>query len=195
MKGEIALNNLIELDKIFKNNKSEYWLSCGTLLGVYRDGDFIGHDTDTDLCLNIHSLDKKLINDILTNGFKVKHVFGRIKDGFEITIEKDNVKTDIFLFYKNENKWYHSVYDNFTGFDCVKYDYIFNKFNITEITFKNYNFCIPLEVEDVITQQYGKRWREIDKNWLYSKSPYNIVNTQIRIPISESKNDLKKLIN
>jgi hypothetical protein len=56
MNKEIALNNLKQLDRIFRENNSEYWLSCGTLLGFYRDGDFIGHDTDTDICLNIDSL-------------------------------------------------------------------------------------------------------------------------------------------
>lgn len=29
--------------------KGAYWLSAGTLLGIYRDGDFIPHDTDIDL--------------------------------------------------------------------------------------------------------------------------------------------------
>lgn len=193
MNKKIALKNLIDLDKILRENDSEYWLSCGTLLGFYRDGDFIGHDTDTDICVNIESLNKKLINSLLTNGFTIGNVFGRLDDGFEIAIHRQGVKTDLFFFYKKEGYWYHSVYAHFTNVDSLKFDYVYNQFGLKETEFLNYNFTTPNDIESVITQQYGKNWKIPDKNWIYYSSPYNIVSTGKRILKSDTNNDFNKL--
>lgn len=181
MDKKIALQNLIDLDKIFKETNSEYWLSCGTLLGLHREGDFIGHDTDTDVCVNIDSLNKKLIDSLLANGFNIIRVFGRIDDGFEIAIGRNGVKTDLFFFYKNGDKWYHSVYSNFTQTDSVKYDYIFKPFKLKETEFLGYKFITPDDIENVITQQYGPDWATPTSNWRYDTSPKNSINTGIRV--------------
>lgn len=194
MDKKIALKNLIDLDKILREGNSEYWLSCGTLLGFYRDGDFIGHDTDTDICINIDSLDKKLINSLLKSGFTIGNVFGRLDDGFEIAIHRQGVKTDLFFFYKKEGYWYHSVYANFTHKDSLKYDYVFNKFGLKETEFMGYNFVTPDNIESVLIQQYGEEWEIPNKEWVYHKSPKNIIITDKRILKSDTNIDLKKII-
>jgi len=193
MNKEIALNNLKQLDRIFRENNSEYWLSCGTLLGFYRDGDFIGHDTDTDICLNIDSLNRELITEIINNNFKIEHIFGRYDDGFELTIRKDGVKTDIFLFYKKE-KWYHSVYSDFTNVDSLKHDYVFKPFGLKETEFLGHKFITPDDIESVIIQQYGFNWKTPDKNWSWYLSPKNIENLGIRVLKELSILDFNNLI-
>jgi phosphorylcholine metabolism protein LicD len=195
MNKKIALENLIDLNEIFKKNGAEYWISCGTLLGLYRDGDFIGHDRDTDLCLNINSLNSTLINDILINDFEIGNIFGRFNDGFEIALHKNGVKTDLFLFYKNDNYWYHSVYSNFTQIDSLKYDYVFKPFELKETEFLGHKFITPDDIESVIIQQYGDDWRIPNKNWSYYTSPANLVKTDKRVLKSDTYNDFKKIIN
>jgi phosphorylcholine metabolism protein LicD len=194
MNKQVALENLKQLDRIFRENNTEYWLSCGTLLGLYRDGDFIGHDNDTDVCININSLNKKLLTDIEKNGFKIGNIFGRLEDGFEIALNKNGVKTDLFFFYKKENYWYHSVYSNFTQIDSLKHDYVFKPFNLKETKFLGHKFITPDDIELVIIQQYGDNWRIPNKNWSYYQSPKNIINTNIRILFSDTKNDHKKIL-
>jgi phosphorylcholine metabolism protein LicD len=194
MNKKVALKNLIDLDSIFRDNKSEYWLSCGTLLGLYRNGDFIGHDKDTDLCVNINSLNKDLINSIVNNGFKISSVFGRLKDGFEIALNRNGVKTDLFFFYKNNDYWYHSVYSDFTKVDSLKHDYVFKKFGLKETEFLGHEFITPDDIESVIIQQYGEDWKIPNSKWLYYKSPKNIINTYKRVLKTDTNLDYQKII-
>lgn len=193
MNKEIALKNLKDLDKIFRETKTEYWLSCGTLLGFYRDGDFIGHDTDTDVCVSIKCLNKNLLDKLKNKGFSVIRSFGRIYDGFEIALTRGGVKTDLFFFYKTKNKWYHSVCANFTATDSIKYDYIFKPFSLKEKEYLGHTFFVPENEEDVIIQQYGENWRVPNKNWSYFTSPKNVVATGLRIKDVDCENDLKNI--
>lgn len=191
MDRKIALDNLITLDKIFKKNNTKYWISCGTLLGFYRDNNFIGHDTDTDICVEIESLNKNLIFDIEDNGFEIQHVFGLIDDGLEITIRKNGVKTDIFFTYKlDNNKIYHSVYSDFRESDYLKHNYIYDRFETKYQNFLGHDFSVPDDIEYVIKQQYGNEWMIPNKNWIYYLSPKNIQHTHIRV----EKTHIKKLL-
>ena len=40
---------LFKLDEVLNQNGLQYWLNYGTLLGAYRDHDFINHDYDLDI--------------------------------------------------------------------------------------------------------------------------------------------------
>ena len=72
MNIEKALSNLKDLCLCFNNNSVEYWLSCGTLLGVIRDNSLIKHDNDVDVCVNSIFLNKEFVSTKLAvfPGFK-----------------------------------------------------------------------------------------------------------------------------
>jgi phosphorylcholine metabolism protein LicD len=182
IKKKEALDNLIELDKLFRELNVEYWLTCGTLLGFYRDNDFIAHDKDTDICVNSEHFNGYVLKRILSKGFKIHKCFGELEDGFEISFFRNGVKTDIFLFYKNEDKWYNSVYADFTSIDCLKFDYVYEPFEISENIFLGYSFKTPKNIEHFLKQQYGDNFMIPNKNWIWWKSPKNLKDTNIRIP-------------
>jgi lipopolysaccharide cholinephosphotransferase len=46
------LNILKTIDEIFDNNKIDYWIDAGTLLGAYRNNGFIPWDDDIDISVN-----------------------------------------------------------------------------------------------------------------------------------------------
>lgn len=190
-----ALDNLIELDKIFKKNGSEYWLTCGTLLGFYREGDFIGYDSDIDVCLDSKSLNKKVIKDLLSSKFVIEKVFGDLENGFELSLHRQGVKTDIFIFYKDESGWYNSVWTNEVKSISRQLKYVYTPFELGEGEFLGHSFPIPKDVEKYLIEQYGKNFRTPNKNWYWDKSPLNLVVTDNLIPISVSQKVLKKLIN
>lgn len=193
MNIEKALSNLKDLCLCFDNNNIEYWLSCGTLLGVIREGGLIKHDNDVDVCVNSIHLTGELIRQITNFGFKVKNTYGELQDGFEITIERFGEKIDIFFFYKKPNYWYHSVYANFSKGTYDKFDYVFLPFELTKIEFDGFQYSIPSNPEFVIEQQYGPDWKIPNKNWSYYKSPFNIKPIKGKCYSFDSKEDFKKL--
>jgi len=106
-----ATSVLEEVDKIFKELNIDYWLDFGTLLGAYRNKDFIRHDMDIDL--------GAFLNQYNNDNYKVfqKHGFKKIIDftidkgtyGREETYEYLGVHIDIFYYTKSENEkaFYH----------------------------------------------------------------------------------------
>ena len=70
-KAQLRMLDLLKfLDKICKENKLEYWLDSGTLLGAARHGGFIPWDDDTDVCMMKEDAEKlkKIMQDKIWNG-------------------------------------------------------------------------------------------------------------------------------
>jgi hypothetical protein len=181
MDKDLALKNLIELDKLFRSLSVEYWISCGTLLGFYRNNDFINHDEDTDICIPSKYLNKNLIESIKKLGFKIKNKFGRISDGFELSIHKNGIKTDLFFVYERDGKWYHSVYSGFGQKEKIKHDYVFSPFKIAKKEFLGYKFSVPDKTESHLIEHYGENYKYPAKVWKYHESPQNIFHTNIKV--------------
>lgn len=190
-----AIRALNECTNIITRNNGKYWISCGTLLGAIRDGDFISHDNDIDLCIEAQSFNYNIINNLLKNQFIIIRKYGLLKDGFELTIKKYNIKIDLFFFYKTDDRWYHSVYSDITKTDALKYDYVFKPFQLTKIKFLGYEFFAPDNPKDYLSQQYGDDYMTPNPNWCYYKSPKNITKTDIRIKTMDTENDFNYLIN
>jgi hypothetical protein len=61
-----ALNFLLgHFHNKMMDQKLEYWLEGGALLGFYRNGKFIGHDDDLDVCLERKTLLNPAFNEVL----------------------------------------------------------------------------------------------------------------------------------
>lgn len=188
-----GIQNLIDLDRVFRKNGVEYWISCGTLLGFHREGSFISHDTDIDICVNIEYLSEKMLLDIFKTGFDFVKVFGTIEDGLEIAIRKNGIKVDLFFFYKKEKYWYHSVYSDFTAHDCLKHDYIFSPFELVEKEYLGHKFFVPSNTDAYLSEQYGKNFWKKSEEWKYYSSPKNIVHTDKRILFEKTVLDFEKI--
>jgi cytidyltransferase-like protein len=55
-KSKNSLEFLKLITSEFDKNNVPYWIDCGTLLGAYRESDFIEHDDDIDISVNIDHL-------------------------------------------------------------------------------------------------------------------------------------------
>jgi hypothetical protein len=118
MENDIAFKNLLVVKSVLDRHKVPFFLAYGTLLGAYRDKDFLPGDDDIDLGV-ISPIDlrtRKSIGWMLYDlGFKPQeimfNVFGRMeaaeigyngddKTGI-IVCQKDDTKLTIF-FYKHD---------------------------------------------------------------------------------------------
>ena len=197
-----ALDTLLDLKKIFDSISLEYWLTDGTLLGLHREGDFINHDKDIDVGIFIENWLKhpNALKLISQSGFKLNHQFGEKDCGYEISIIKRNIKIDLFFFYKNspparyvskfdeekfKNIYWSACWKNAGGDKRKMIVYKYEPFKLVQKTFKNNTFNVPDDVEKYIIQQYGPNWRIKDTNWKWDSSPFNLIQTEIIVPVKK----------
>jgi len=143
-------NSLLEFLEI------PYWISAGTALGLYRDGDFIPHDTDIDvevLGKDIKSYDK-LIDAFKEEGFRL----------FRKMICLNNNKCMQLAFY---NETWEVIYDIYIYYDEGGDNYInHNEFGVLKIPKRMVDtkeiigdYIFPSDIEEYLKFRYGKDWR------------------------------------
>lgn len=130
---------------ILEENKINYSLGFGTLLGLYRDKDFIGHDTDVDILILGKESIKKL-NKAIERGEFAKHDMFREKDGIAVSYK------DIYC----------DLYPLEERVDCYKwlnYKLSYEQLPLSELEFCGQKIKIPKNPEKYLEARYGKKWR------------------------------------
>ena len=169
--GYTYLNQIeVELEKA--GIKS--FITYGTLLGIIREGKFIGHDSDIDIgVIYDSSFSWERLENVLNNvGMKKKHQF--VLDGniTEQTYICGELSIDFFLFYQYDNEQ-QVAYAYFRKPDETYEDDSFEVSRnivpaVKEIK-KNENekgcFLIPQNAEEFLEKVYGKNWKIPDPNW------------------------------
>lgn len=192
---KVALGLLIELDRIFKNTNTEYWISGGTLLGFVRDGNFIKNDYNINIGVSATCLNSNLIHALESNHFRIKSKKGKLTDGFELLLCKNDIEIYISFFYRSAGKVYCSSYAYQNGDGFLKHDYIFKEFILTRKNFLGYEFSIPQNPEDYIIQHYGINFKYNTRRWRYAEGPVNVVCSGKRINEIDAANDFDQLKN
>jgi len=191
--SSLGVKNLSDIDKILRKEKIPYWLQDGTLLGYYREKNFIGHDSDTDIGIMFKDFSVEAIKSLEKIGFKVTSMFGRPEDCLELSLVRFHVKTDIFFYYEEEDYIYHSAFSpKKTGAYENRIDYRYKKFNTKEIDFFEKKFFVPVDELKFILTKYGENWAKPDPTWDWCYSPKNHHETELIVPKDEA---LKKFEN
>mgnify|MGYP006282747293 CR=1 FL=1 len=165
---------------MFDYHNVSFWITDGTLLGYYRENDFINHDHDMDIAVFIDDWKDEILVDLKRKEFKLLYIYGDKSCGLEYTLLKNNIRTDIFFFYKENNYYWHAAWDisKIKSFlNMIKY--LYEPFKLKEIKFKNINLKIPENTEKYIIQKYGKNWKTPIKKWRWNYDPKNYKKTNI----------------
>ena len=108
---------LQNLKESLDSKKILFWLDFGTLLGAYRDHDFIKHDLDLDIGTFWENAEE-VRNTLLDNGFKILKEFRVGKDGvggLEQTYYYKGVTVDVFYFHKENSIMYCNSFSRILG--------------------------------------------------------------------------------
>lgn len=129
-----------------------WWLDFGTLLGFYRDGRIIDHDSDLDVGVVYEDFYKNIDtikNKIDELGFymtKVSDLF------YRINLSKTNeLHCDIFLF-KNKDNVYKTHFKEYLS----KHEEIFP---LNKRVFFKTEFNVPNNIEYFLETRYGSNWK------------------------------------
>ena len=156
MPTEHAKDVLFEVDELLKIYGIDYFLSCGTALGLYRDGNFIPWDDEIDI--EIFSEHFVLALDDLRELF--------IENGFIARATPRGNTSKMGLFKKGVKIAIGSIYRDNNGYRCDLYQ------KFPESFFDNpqiYNFCgrdfrLPGPTDEYLTFYYGD-WKTVIKSY------------------------------
>lgn len=172
---EIALENLRILAPILDKAEITWGPAFGTLLGIYRDGDFISWDEDTDLYILEEDISKlfDLLFDLRSIGFELL----RVERGGIYSIGRNGEYIDFNVM--------KTIGDGVRGMNCT-YFFLDKYFKERQqILFKGINLSIPSDIDEYLTMLYGD-WRTPVKSYNYEQSKLHIFLDKIKIWIKSS---------
>ncbi len=165
------------IDEVSSIEKVNYWLTCGSLLGAYREHGFIKHDDDIDIGILSECINKSFIERLINNGF----VLGNIKETSD-----NKYKMVSFKFKKVSIDFYGFTFDNnqkthVTGFWSLPLEgktyyesslknkfcvcLIHHKFDeIIRVPFKSIQVPVLKNTPEVLEGLYGPSFMKPDKH-------------------------------
>jgi hypothetical protein len=188
LQKDTVVRNLIDARSILDSLGIRCWLTDGTLLGYFREGDIIEHDRDVDLGLFIEDYQDAIVPAFRDCGFDVMYVLGEKKQGLEISFVRDGVKVDLFFFYREGDRLWHGAWE---GMDkgrkrnLIKYYY--EPFDLRQIDFLGSAFNVPADTLKYVETKYGPDWRTPVKDWDWAMGPANAVRTDVVLPRNKKK--------
>ena len=174
---EQALKNLIDTRAVFDRLGIPFCLMDGTLLGAYRDGDFIAGDyDDIDIGFDAEYFDKAsaIFAEFLKMGFKKNRPQWDFRGRFEGgTVARDGSHIDFFCFHKEKDVAYNLARNALPDKSKEYMTYLhpvecFERFE--RLIFKGMEFNIPNKPESFLRSRYGDWETPIRRgegfNWL-----------------------------
>ena len=152
MDSKKAFEDLKLVKKVCDICKIPFFLTCGTALGIYRDGEFLIDDKDIDI--GIIGRDKReIIKDGLKeNDFRVIQ-FNPKFTGYHLTVKR-NIVIDVHFFDREGD--FYQCYVKYQK-PCISFPAEFGKFK--KINFKGLKFDSPALTEKYLTYVYGN-WKD-----------------------------------
>ncbi len=167
-----------KLKEAFEELNIPYWLEYGTLLGAYRDKNFISNDLDIDLGLFLSDSSPLVAKKLAEKGFvrERKITIDNGSYGLEESYNYKGVGVDLFYFVKQGEQVYSHVFTKEVGMSwektVAKYGgYLVREIHfpwvgdIGSIDFLGDKYSIPPCVENHLSSHYGENFMKKDDKW------------------------------
>lgn len=177
MDRDTLFKNLVQIKTLLDKAKIKWWVSHGTMLGFYRENNFIAWDDDADIGLDMRDRQKiyPVIEEAKKLGFFVPPE--AIKDTIQLphlcpyydtVFIKDGEKIEGWWYDRksNKNEQYY-IYDEFRCGNILKHPAKYYD-EIKTMKVRGVEFPIPNHIEDWLVMMYGEGWNKPDKNKKYN---------------------------
>lgn len=156
--------NLCVLTDVLTKYGIKWWLTHGTMLGAYRENNFIEYDDDADIGADIatsgHRLEAE--QELRDLGFFVPPLGDRGKPvdplsnmPYSDTVGiKDGEKIEIWWYEKRGDKYLYDVYRQPV---CLIHDARYYD-TLSTMDFRGRKFNIPNHIEEWLVMMYGEDW-------------------------------------
>lgn len=171
-----ACEVLLELQSLLDQHAIPFFLTYGTLLGIYRDSELLPHDKDLDVGLDWNCSRDNLIKVLQNSGrywIDPKSSNPKTYDfNFGVIDKKRGISVD-FFFFKPEAE--HLL----SGFHHLPNPLLwrFNRFDLGEIVYRERTFKVPSNPERFLIDIYGPNWRIPDPYFDSLVTGYNLTET------------------
>lgn len=173
------------IEKILSEQGAVYYLDCGSLLGMARDGKFMDYDEDIDYSIYINQefTWEKLYQVLSQNGFSLLHQFKYKNVITEQTYQFGSLTVDFFNHFDDEKNsivyWYNRNKDE--RYETIDhYSVIQGKTmkvtGVQKIEINGLRFTAPNNYKNYLASIYTERWTKPDPNWVSANGPaYNLL--------------------
>ena len=180
-RSSLLRENFQEVLKIIYNsqlNKYDLWLDFGTLLGFYRENDFINHDLDMDFGIIINDYDDFLEKE----KYLIKKCFSRTKEFYyknrlvELSYSYKGLNVD-FIVYRRKADVIESDTIFFmtnalgkpTRYEVYNYSLPFSE--LEEHNFKAVEIKVPNNAREYLSKLYGEDFEVPNTNYNWKENP------------------------
>lgn len=145
---------LLSVKKVLDSNNIKFLLAFGTLLGAYRNKNFIEYDEDVDIA--ILKTDKPKIDQLIKNGyFKI----------YGLEYIRNDANMLYSLKYKNDYIDFYFFLDAGLHYNCSIYNVDKLQFDMpSKIKFLGEEYQTFSYIEKFLIDRYGENWRTPIKN-------------------------------
>lgn len=191
--SKYGLETLVKADEALRSVNIEMFLTFGTLLGAYRNKQFIPYDCDLDVGILANSYSGTVCDILKDYGFSLKRQFF-IKETNTITEEQYEYKgcqIDIFYYFeldesaifayaarRHETKDWRDANET-DGFPCVMWPC--TKSDFVDTTFLGYSFYMPKKADLWCKEIYGEDFMTPVKNWTVGERKTRMIKSDIRL--------------
>ena len=168
------------LNVVYSSDLKDYniWLDFGTLLGYYRENDFIGHDLDMDFGVQVSSFEEFEVVEkyLINNGFNRTKEFYFNKKLVELSYSYKGLNVD-FIIYNKENDRVSSdtiffmtnALGNPTRYEVYHYEIPFS--GLKGCYFKGIKVKVPENTQEYLRTLYGEDFETPNTNYNWKENP------------------------
>lgn len=180
-RSSLLRENFQEVLKIIYNsqlNKYDLWLDFGTLLGFYRENDFINHDLDMDFGIIINDYDDFLEKE----KYLIKKGFSRTKEFYyknrlvELSYSYKGLNVDFIVYCRKADViesdtifFMTNALGKPTRYEVYNYSLPFSE--LEEYNFKAVEIKVPNNAREYLSKLYGEDFEVPNTNYNWKENP------------------------